>query len=99
MNNEDLVNNEEFKKASKISYYEKDLNKYVDLPCSAEEAITNPKEYRRKIKETYKNKAVVILRKQLGRITKLYEELEKRLKKIKNAVKKIFRNINIKECK
>ena len=49
------------------------------------------------INETNKNKAVVILRKQLGRITKLYEELEKRLKKIKNAVKKIFRNINIKE--
>ena len=49
------------------------------------------------INETNKNKAVFILRKQLGRITKLYEELEKRLKQIKNAVKKIFRNSIIKE--
>ena len=57
MNNEDLTNNEEFKKACKIDYYEKDLNKYVDLPLSGEEAIRNPKEYRKKIKETYKNNA------------------------------------------
>ena len=60
------------------------------------ESSQNPKKDNL-INETNKNKAVVILRKQLGRITKLYEELEKRLKKIKNAVKKIFRNINIKE--
>ncbi|MBQ7241103.1 MAG: hypothetical protein IJS56_06675 [Bacilli bacterium] len=53
MNNEDLTKNEEFKKASSISYYEKDLNKYVDLPVSSEEAIKNPKEYRKKIKENY----------------------------------------------
>ena len=57
MNNEDLTNNEEFKKACKIEYYEKDLNKYVDLPLSSEEAIKNPKEYRKKIKESYKNNA------------------------------------------
>ncbi len=53
MNNEDLTKNEEFKKACDISYYEKDLNKYVDLPLSGEEAIKNPKEYRKKIKENY----------------------------------------------
>lgn len=57
MNNEDLTKNEEFQKACKIDYYEKDLNKYVDLPLSGEEAIKNPKEYRKKIKETYKNNA------------------------------------------
>ena len=44
-----------------------------------------------------KNNAINILRKQLERITKLYEELEKRLKKIKNEVQKIFSNIVIKE--
>ena len=43
------------------------------------------------------NKNIHIVRKQLERITKLYEELEKRLKKIKNAVKKIFSNYIIKE--
>ena len=53
MNNEDLTKNEEFKKASSISYYERDLNKYVDLPVSGEEAIKNPKEYRKKIKDNY----------------------------------------------
>lgn len=53
MNNEDINNNEEFKKASSIGYYEKDLNKYVDLPVSSEEAIKNPKEYRKKVKENY----------------------------------------------
>ena len=53
MNNEDLTKNEEFKKASSISCYEKDLNKYVDLPVSGEEAIKNPKEYRKKIKDNY----------------------------------------------
>ncbi len=57
MNNEDLTKNEEFKKACKIDYYEKDLNQYVDLPLSGEEAIKNPKEYRRKIKESYKTTA------------------------------------------
>ena len=46
-----------FQKACKIDYYEKDLNQYVDLPLSGEEAIKNPKEYRKKIKETYKNNA------------------------------------------
>jgi hypothetical protein len=53
MNNEDLTKNEEFQKACKIDYYEKDLNKYVDLPLSGEEAIKNPKEDRKKIKENY----------------------------------------------
>jgi hypothetical protein len=56
-NNEDITKNEEFKKACNIGYYEKDLNKYVDLPLSGEEAIKNPKEYRKKIKESYKNNA------------------------------------------
>ena len=48
-------------------------------------------------KETTKNKNFNILRKQLERITGLYEGLEKRLKKIKNQVKKIFSNLVIKE--
>ena len=53
MNNEDITKNKEFQKACNIEYYEKDLNKYVDLPLSGEDAIKNPKEYRKKIKENY----------------------------------------------
>lgn len=80
MNNEDLVNNEEFKKASKISYYEKDLNKYVDLPCSAEEAITNPKEYREKIKNTYKNTANLFNKEYIDKYMDQMQELMKEAK-------------------
>ena len=49
------------------------------------------------IKDNGQNSGINIVRRQLERITKLYEELDKRLKKIKNAVKNIFSNLVIKE--
>ena len=81
MNNEDLTKNEEFQKACKIGYYEKDLNKYVDLPLSGEEAIKNPKEYRKKIKENYQ---------QIGNafndeyITKYMDQMNELMKDVKD---------------
>ena len=49
------------------------------------------------INKATQNKAVINTRKQLERITKLYEELEKRLKKIKNAIKNIFSTLEIQD--
>ena len=37
------------------------------------------------------------MQRQLDRITKLYEELDKKLKKIKNEIKQIFTDVVIKE--
>ena len=49
------------------------------------------------INKTSQNKTVIMVRNQLERIKKLYEELEKRLKQIKNAIKNIFSSLVIKD--
>ena len=49
------------------------------------------------INKTTQNKTVTMVRNQLERIKKLYEELEKRLKQIKNAIKNIFSSLVIKD--
>ena len=96
---DDSMDNNYIQSSMKEEEIQKITEKNEEESESAEEESESSQNQKKDdlIKETNKNKAVVILRKQLGRITKLYEELEKRLKKIKNAVKKIFRNINIKE--
>ena len=93
MDNNYIKSSEKEEEINKITEKNEEENESEEE--ESESSQNSEKDY--KINEANKNNTAVLLRKQLDRITKLYEELEKRLKKIKNAVIKIFRNSILKE--